>query len=100
MSALPEVPLGSDSRGSLVPLGAKPADEISSSADLREGEAPLPASQRVVPAAADMTPERMLRAQADAPPSGWRRAAFLLTRGLINLDPARPTCSVGSWSGG
>jgi putative peptide zinc metalloprotease protein len=30
----------------------------------------------------------MLRAQAEAPPSGWRRAVFLLTRGLVNLRPS------------
>lgn len=53
-------------------------------------ERPLPPKQRVVPSAADMTSERMLRAQAEAPPSGWRRAVFQITRGMINPGLSAP----------
>ncbi len=88
MTALPEVPDGAEPVETLVPLGARPAPDPGSAADDRRREALLPASQRVLPSAADMTPERMLRAQAEPPPSGWRRAVFLLTRGLVNLGPS------------
>lgn len=39
--------------------------------------------------AADVTSERMLRAQAQAPPHGWRRMLFTLTCGLVNPGLSR-----------
>lgn len=36
----------------------------------------------------DFTSERMLRAQAEAPQSGWRRILFALTGGVLNLGPS------------
>jgi putative peptide zinc metalloprotease protein len=68
-----------------VPLGPAPAVG-------REDERPLPRSQRITPSAADITSERMLRAQAEPPPSGWRRALFQLTRGLVNPGPSAADC--------
>ncbi len=64
-----------------VPLG--PASVVA-----RGDERPLPRAQRVTPSAADITSERMLRAQAEPPPSGWRRALFQVTRGLVNPGPS------------
>ena len=64
-----------------VPLGAVP---LSESDDAR----PLPRTHRVAPSAADMTSERMLRAQSEPPPSGWRRLLFRLTGGLLNAGPS------------
>jgi putative peptide zinc metalloprotease protein len=64
-----------------VPLG--PAPVVA-----RDDERPLPRAQRVTPSAADITSERMLRAQAEPPPSGWRRALFQMTRGLVNPGPS------------
>jgi len=87
MSALDRSsPLPAES-DSLVPLGL-PALE-----DQPREPTGLPAHEpstwsRTAPSAADVTSERMLRAHAEAPPSGWRRALFLLTRGLINPGPS------------
>ncbi len=64
-----------------VPLGPAPAV-----AD--EDERPLPRAQRITPSAADVTSEHMLRAQAEAPPSGWRRVLFQLSRGTLNPGPS------------
>lgn len=51
-------------------------------------ERPLSRTQPGGPSAADVTSERMLRAQAEPPPSGWRRAMFVATRGLVNPGPS------------
>jgi len=77
-------PRGEDDElgGQPVPLGPVPMLAP-------ENERPLPRAQRVVPTAADVTSERMLRAQAEAPPSGWRRALFQLSRGLVNPGPSK-----------
>lgn len=64
-----------------VPLGPAPVRA-------RGDERPLPRAQRITPSAADITSERMLRAQAEPPPSGWRRALFQVTRGLVNPGPS------------
>lgn len=48
----------------------------------------LPRTPRTVPSADDVTSERMLRAQAEAPPRGWRRALFRATRGIVNPGPS------------
>lgn len=72
---------------SLVPLGVPTLD---ASAGV-PGDLPRPeptATGRGSLSAADVTPERMLRAHAEAPPSGWRRALFLLTHGLVNPGPS------------
>src|SRR5829696_5124767 len=37
--------------------------------------------------AADFSSERMLRSAADRPASGWRRAVFHVTGGLVRLGP-------------
>jgi len=85
MSAEPTLPLGretdDDPSARPVPLGAAPTVA-------EEDERPLPLAQRITPSAADITSERMLRAQAEPPPSGWRRALFQVTRGLVNPGPS------------
>jgi len=84
MSVEPTLPLAERADGpdaQPVPLGPAPAT-------VGEPERPLPRSQRVTPSAADVTSERMLRPQAEAPPSGWRHALFQLTRGLLNPGPS------------
>ena len=84
MSADQTTPLLEDHDGPAarpVPLGPVPTVA-------EDDERPLPRTQRVTPSAADITSERMLRAQAEAPPSGWRRALFQLTRGAINPGPS------------
>jgi hypothetical protein len=52
-----------------VPLGPVPAVAT-------DDERPLPRAQRVTPSAADVTSERMLRAQAEPPPSGLPGRCF------------------------
>ncbi|MGD9735953.1 MAG: AAA family ATPase [Solirubrobacterales bacterium] len=64
-----------------VPLGALPVSQA-------EDDRPLPRAQRVAPSAADMTSERMLRAQSEPPPSGWRRLLFRLSGGMLNAGPS------------
>lgn len=87
MSAVPDAERHEEDRELLVPLGLPPTTP-DAARERPAGPAPEPARQRVLPSAADVTSERMLRAQAEAPPSGWRRAVFLLTRGLVNLGPS------------
>lgn len=43
---------------------------------------------RAPSSALEFTSERMLRAQAEPPQSGWRRALYALTGGLVNLGPS------------
>lgn len=64
-----------------VPLGAMPAS-------VAHEARPLPPAQRIAPSAADMTSERVLRAQSEPPPSGWRRLLFRMTGGVMNAGPS------------
>jgi putative peptide zinc metalloprotease protein len=88
MSALNRRSNPAEEPASLVPLGLPPTDSGPPTPvglpdhDLRAR------AEHAALSAADVTPERMLRAHAEAPPAGWRRALFMLTRGLINPGPS------------
>ena len=88
MSALDRRPPAPTEPDSLVPLGLPPLENAARVPTGLPPHGPIPGRQAAVPSAADVTPERMLRAQAEAPPSGWRRMLFLLTGGLINPGPS------------
>jgi putative peptide zinc metalloprotease protein len=78
-----------------VPLfGAETAPEVSNVV-ARNGDEPaaqggagsLPIEVATA-SAADFSPERMLRAAADQPAVGWRRAVFRLTGGVVRVGPS------------
>lgn len=88
MSALDRRPDPVEQPNALVPLGLPP-DENGVRVpvglpdhDMRDR------AERAALSAADVTQERMLRAHAEAPPSGWRRLLFHMTGGLINAGPS------------
>jgi putative peptide zinc metalloprotease protein len=84
MSTAPRLPTDTVAEA-LVPLGA--VAEPDPPPVLLQHE---PGTQPTVarPSALDMTSERMLRAEVEAPPSGWRRLLFQATRGVINPGPS------------
>jgi putative peptide zinc metalloprotease protein len=47
-----------------------------------------PPARAVSLTAGEFTAERMIRAASDAPTAGWRRALFVLTRGLVAIEPS------------
>jgi putative peptide zinc metalloprotease protein len=87
MSALNR-PDSTEQSDSLVPLGLPPEEHGARvpvglpDHDLRTR------TEGAALSAADVTQERMLRAHAEAPPSGWRRLLFRMTGGLINAGPS------------
>jgi putative peptide zinc metalloprotease protein len=88
MSALNHQPDPGKYSDSLVPLGL-PEVEAAGHVPVELPDHDLRRrAQRGMLSAADVTQERMLRAPAEAPPSGWRRFLFHLTGGLINAGPS------------
>jgi len=88
MSALDRQPVPPEHRDSLVPLGLPSLeDQPRVPVALPDHDSPRRA-ERLGLSAADVTQERMLRAPAEAPPSGWRRFLFKLTGGLVNAGPS------------
>lgn len=72
-----------------VPLPtAEPAAPSAESANGGQPDRDRPPESRVRPSAADFSPERMLRLAPRRPASGWRRAAFDLTGGLVQVGPS------------
>lgn len=75
-----------------VPLvAAEPSAETSAEPSIngdRASREPAPAARPVRPSAADFSAERMLRGTAQKPTSGWRRAVFELTGGLVHVGPS------------
>lgn len=89
----PEAPsaLWSDSEVPVPLLGVGEAADVSEGAgrngdETRTGRA-LPVDL-VAASAADFSPERMLRAAGEEPASGWRRAVFSMTGGLVHIGPS------------
>jgi putative peptide zinc metalloprotease protein len=73
---------------SLVPLGLPAPEHQPPAPPLLSDSETASRGTRASLSAADVTQERMLRAPAQAPPSGWRRFLFHLTGGLINAGPS------------
>jgi len=88
MSALDRQPLPPDRRDSLVPLGLPSLENQPRVPVALPDHDQQRRVERSGLSAADVTQERMLRAPAEAPPSGWRRFLFKLTGGLINAGPS------------
>jgi putative peptide zinc metalloprotease protein len=92
----PERPsaLWSESEAPVPLLGAGTAAGVSEAVgrngdETRTGSATLSSPVDLVAAsAADFSPERMLRAADEQPASGWRRAVFSLTGGLVRIGPS------------
>jgi len=78
-----ETPVPIGARGEAVgqPNGGRPIPEL-------EKRRRRPADVAPARTASDFTSERMLRPQAEAPRTGWRRVLFQLTGGLVNLGPS------------
>ena len=88
MTALNRQPEPHDQADSLVEIGLPPADSAHRIPVALPDHDPRRQAEARTLSAADVTQERMLRAQVDAPPSGWRRLLFRLTGGLINAGPS------------
>jgi putative peptide zinc metalloprotease protein len=73
-----------------VPLGTREAPPPQRAAEELRPSVRTPARpvRSPLPSSADFTSERMLRPQAEAPRSGWRRLLFQVSGGLVNLGPS------------
>jgi putative peptide zinc metalloprotease protein len=89
MSALDRQPTPAVEAASLVPLGLPPVEGAARTPVELPDHEHRRRAERAALSAADVTQERMLQAHAEAPPGGWRRGLFLLTRGLINPGLSR-----------
>ena len=88
MSALNRRTEPAEHADSLVPLGLPPEDQGTRvPVALPDHDLRTRADSKSL-SAADVTQERMLRAQTEPPPSGWRRLLFRLTGGLLNAGPS------------
>ncbi len=88
MSALDHQPEPAAQSESLVPLGRPGRDSPTRVPVGLPDHETRKRAERAGLSAADVTQERMLRAPAVAPPSGWRRFVFRMTGGLINAGPS------------
>jgi hypothetical protein len=64
------------------------SDEASRNGDDPGGRAGYLPVELATASAADFSPERMLRAAAEQPAFGWRRAVFRLTGGVVRVGPS------------